>query len=118
MPLVVDHEQRRAELVAVTWRVIAREGYEKATMRQICAAAGFSNGALKPYFPTKESLLEATFDYVFAQTLSRVNTELEGHRGFAAIEVFAKHVMPLDELGLDEARVVVPFWQKALHDSE
>ena len=52
MPKVVDHDQRRVELVQATWRIIAREGIERATMRGIAAEAGFANGALKPYFST------------------------------------------------------------------
>jgi len=56
MPKVVDHAQRKRELVESTWRVIARLGLAGATMRQIAEEAGYANGALKPYFPTKMDL--------------------------------------------------------------
>ncbi|MFC0580779.1 TetR/AcrR family transcriptional regulator [Micrococcoides hystricis] len=118
MPLIVDHVQRRAELVEVTWRVIAQFGFERATMRQICAAAGYANGALKPYFPTKEDLLEATFEYVFERTTTRIHEEVGDSTGREALEAFAEQVLPLDELRQDEARVVIPFWQRALHNEE
>lgn len=117
MPLIVDHQQRRADLVEVTWRVIAREGFDRATMRQICAAAGYANGALKPYFPTKEALLEATFEYVFARTTDRIEEAVGAFRGLEAIEAFAEQVLPTNNLMYDEARVVIPFWQRALHNN-
>ena len=72
MPKVVDHGQRRQELVEATWRIIARHGLSGATMRQIAAEAGFANGALKPYFPTKAELVEATYAFVFDRTNRRV----------------------------------------------
>ncbi|MBA4102389.1 MAG: TetR/AcrR family transcriptional regulator, partial [Arthrobacter sp.] len=35
MPKIVDHDERRLELVDATWRIIARQGLEGATMREI-----------------------------------------------------------------------------------
>lgn len=71
MPKIVDHLQRRRELIESTWRVIARRGLAGATMRQIAEEAGYANGALKPYFPTKLDLLEATFKHVYDSTQER-----------------------------------------------
>ena len=63
VPKIVDHDERRLELVDATWRIIARLGIEGATMREIALEAGFANGALKPYFPTKDTLLEFAFGH-------------------------------------------------------
>src|SRR5699024_7479632 len=81
MPKVVDHVQRKRELVESTWRVIARRGLAGATMRQIAEEAGYANGALKPYFPTKMDLLEATFEHVYSSTEERIRKAIEGLRG-------------------------------------
>lgn len=116
MPKVVDHRQRRQELVEATWRIIARHGISGATMRQIAAEAGFANGALKPYFPTKAELIEATYAFVFDRTNRRVDAAAQGRRGLAALEAFCREVLPLDAERLDEARVVISFWQEAAHD--
>lgn len=118
MPKVVDHDARRVELVEATWRIIARHGLEGATLREIAAEAGFANGALKPYFPTKSSLIEATYRYVFARTNERAAASTAGLVGVAALRAFALEVLPLDEERLDEARVVLPFWQSAAHDAD
>lgn len=116
MPKIVDHDQRRVELVGATWRIIAREGIEGATLREIAAEAGFANGALKPYFPTKDDLLAFAFAHVFDQTNGRIDASMKGKSGLAAIRAFCLEVLPLDETRLNEARIVIPFWQKALTD--
>lgn len=117
MPKVVDHEARRRELVRATWRIIARNGLSGATMREIAAEAGYANGALKPYFATKADLIEATYAYVFDRTNERVARAVLGLTGLAALEAFCRQVLPLDSVRLDEARVVIPFWQEAAQDA-
>ncbi|MFL4474878.1 TetR/AcrR family transcriptional regulator [Paeniglutamicibacter sp. MACA_103] len=118
MPKIVDHDARRLELVEVTWRVIARRGFDGVTLRDIAAEAGFANGALKPYFPTRASLMRATFTHVFGRTNERIRVATEGLEGLAALRRFAMEVLPLDVDRLDEARVVIPFWQMAIHEPE
>ncbi|RLZ04091.1 TetR family transcriptional regulator [Kocuria tytonicola] len=117
MPKLVDHASRREELVHAVWRVLARDGAAAMTMRQVAAEAGYANGALKPYFATKADLVEASWTHVFEQTNRRVAGAVTGLRGLAAVEVFSREVMPLDGERLDEARVVLAFWQEAAHDA-
>lgn len=116
MPKIVDHDARRLELVEVTWRVIARRGFDGVTLRDIAAEAGFANGALKPYFPTRASLVRATFTHVFGRTNRRIQDATRDLAGLEALRGFAGEVLPLDADRLDEARVVIPFWQIAIHD--
>jgi len=116
MPKIVDHDRRRAEIVQTTWRVIAQRGLDGATLREVAAEAGYANGALKPYFPAKADLMEATFRHVFASTNARIDAATEGLDGFEALRAFCLEVLPLDDNRLDEARVVIAFWQQALRD--
>ena len=118
MPKVVDHVQRRQELVESTWRVIARLGLAGATMRQIAEEAGYANGALKPYFPTKMDLLEATFEHVYSSTEERIGKSIEGLRGFEAVRAMCLEVLPFTERLRDEARIVVSFWDSAAQDGK
>lgn len=118
MPKIVDHDERRMELVDATWRIIARQGLEGATMRGIALEAGFANGALKPYFPTKDTLLEFAFAHVFNRTNQRIAQVTAGLSGMAALRAFCREVLPLDEERTEEARIVIPFWQKALSDPQ
>ena len=118
MPKVVDHVQRKRELVESTWRVIARRGLAGATMRQIAEEAGYANGALKPYFPTKMDLLEATFEHVYGSTEERINKSIEGLRGLEALRAMCLEVLPTTERLQDEARIVVSFWDSAAQDAK
>jgi AcrR family transcriptional regulator len=67
MPRVVDVDQRRHDLTAAAARVIARDGLEAATMREVAAEAGWTTGALTHYFADKRELLLATFQASLAQ---------------------------------------------------
>ncbi|MBG0741376.1 TetR/AcrR family transcriptional regulator [Paeniglutamicibacter antarcticus] len=116
MPKIVDHNQRRLELVDATWRIIARHGIEGATMREIATEAGFANGAMKPYFPTKDHLITFAFRHVFNRTNQRIADTSTGKVGMEALRAFCLEVLPLDEDRINEARIVIPFWQKALTD--
>ncbi|KNH16407.1 TetR family transcriptional regulator [Arthrobacter sp. ZBG10] len=118
MPKIVDHHERRLELVDATWRIIARNGLEGATLREIALEAGFANGALKPYFPTKDTLLEFAFSHVFNRTNQRIARVLGTMTGLAALRAFCLEVLPLDEERINEARIVIPFWQKAVNDPQ
>ncbi|MET3771517.1 TetR/AcrR family transcriptional regulator [Arthrobacter nitrophenolicus] len=118
MPKIVDHDERRLELVDATWRIIARQGLEGATMREIALEAGFANGALKPYFPTKDTLLEFAFGHVFNRTNQRIAEVTAGKNGMAALRAFCLEVLPLDDERVNEARIVIPFWQKAVNDAQ
>lgn len=118
MPKIVDHDERRLELVDATWRIIARQGLEGATMREIAMEAGFANGALKPYFPTKDTLLEFAFGHVFNRTNNRIAGVTAGKSGIEALRAFCLEVLPLDEERINEARIVIPFWQKAVNDPQ
>lgn len=114
MPKAVDHDQRRVEIIEAAWRTIARTGWDSATMAAIAAEAGFANGALKPYFATKDDLLASAFDHIYLQTSRRMAAATAGKQGLAALRACCREILPLDETTLDEARIVIPFWHRAL----
>ncbi|MEV5837692.1 TetR family transcriptional regulator C-terminal domain-containing protein [Nocardia sp. NPDC052112] len=71
MPRIVDHDQRRAELAAAVWKIVAEEGVAALTVRRVGDVAGWSGGAVQYYFPTKTALLKHAFDLVAAKTAAR-----------------------------------------------
>ncbi len=118
MPKVVDHARRRAEIVEATWRLIAERGLEGTTMREIAAALGVANGALTRYFPGKNEIVQAAFDHAVDATDRRIEQRLGDRRGLEAVRVFCEEVLPLSETTVLEARVVLPFWSRALTDPD
>ncbi|MBN9178670.1 MAG: TetR/AcrR family transcriptional regulator [Microbacterium sp.] len=118
MPKIVDHDERREQIVDATWRLIHRGGFEKATMREIAAEAGFAHGALQRYFPNKESVLAAAFVRAHTRTNDRARAELEAERGLSALRTLCLEIMPIDRDRAQESRVVVAFWDRAVQDPE
>jgi len=64
MPRIVNHEQRRLDIVEAAWRVIERVGVERATLRDIASEMGLSIGSVTHYFVTKDDLLGFAFQRV------------------------------------------------------
>ncbi|MGW5721269.1 TetR/AcrR family transcriptional regulator [Amycolatopsis sp. NPDC003865] len=112
MPKIIDHDQRRRDIVDVTWDLIVRGGIEAATMREIAAAAGFANGALKLYFPGKEDIIAATYER--ALDMMRQYVDLDGLRGLGALREICVSSMPIDEERITAGRVLMIFWQMSL----
>ncbi|OFR88318.1 MULTISPECIES: TetR/AcrR family transcriptional regulator [Micrococcus] len=113
MPRLVDHDARRRELVETTWKVVADRGLSGATLRQIAEEAGYANGALKPYFPTKSALIEATYAHVFERTEARIDAALADARGVEAMRRLCREVIPRGDELVREARLVLSFWDQA-----
>ena len=109
MPKIVDHDQRRQELVDASLRIIVRQGLGGATMRDIATEAGFANGVVKSYFGSKSDLLAATYLFVFKATNRRVELSTAGLRGLSGLRAFAYEVLPISPALTDEARVVLSF---------
>ncbi len=59
MPKIVDHNQRRAEIIWGLWAVIAERGIEGATFQAVARAAGISVGRIQHYFASKDELVLA-----------------------------------------------------------
>jgi AcrR family transcriptional regulator len=116
VPKLVDRDAKRREILEVTWRLMATQGADAATMREIARAAGYANGALAYYFANKDALIEAAFVYVFDRTNERIRAAVEGKRGLTALRAFLVEVLPTTELTLLEARIVLPFWSRTVTD--
>jgi len=117
VPKLVDHEARRREIVESVWQLIARRGISGVTMRELAAEAGYANGALAPYFRGKEEILLAAFQHVFAATNERARASTGDARGLDALRALCMEIMPLDDVRLLEARVVLAFWDRAAVDA-
>lgn len=59
MPKIVDHTQRRFEIVQALWQVIATRGVEGVSLREVAQAAGVSIGRIQHYFDSREELVLA-----------------------------------------------------------
>ncbi|PRY67272.1 TetR family transcriptional regulator [Glaciihabitans tibetensis] len=114
MPKIVDHDQRRREILQATWRVIANQGIDAATIREIAREAGFSNGVLSHYFTNKEEILISAHRLAFQQVYDRASKANEGIVGIEAVRRALYEALPLDAERRIEAILDVSFWSQAL----
>jgi AcrR family transcriptional regulator len=117
MPKVVDHDQRRAELVAAAWTVIADEGIEAATIRRIAEVAGCTTGRVTHYFDAKDEILVAALRRVHYAAGARMLDHLRTKQGTDALRAVLLDALPLDNQRSLEWRVWLAFWGRASTDA-
>lgn len=116
MPRVVDHDERRDEIVAAAARVIAHEGMDAATVRRIAVEAGYSSGVLDHYFHGKDDILLSALHASHDRIRHRVGSALKGRMGLEALRVLLEDNLPLDEQRQDETRLEMQFWARSVAD--
>jgi AcrR family transcriptional regulator len=118
MPKVVDHEQRRRELADAVWRVIRREGVDRASVRTVAAEAGWSPGALRHYFATQSALLAFAMRLVVQRIERRIAALDRASDAREAVEQILHELLPLDDERRAENEVWLAFTARALIDPE
>lgn len=117
MPKLVDHEARRREIIEATWELIAEQGIDNVSVRDIAKAASYAApGALSHYFGSKDRLLAAAYQLVCDRTDARIAEVTAGRTGLDALERMCGEIIPADPLTRVEARVALSFWQRAQHE--
>ncbi|WP_029041876.1 TetR/AcrR family transcriptional regulator [Cucumibacter marinus] len=122
MPKIIDHDQRRRDIIEVAKRLILQGGFEAATMRSIAAEAGFANGALKHYFPGKESIIAATFESVLAEMDPRGalkgNDPAPGQDPESRLRDSVNTGLPFTDAEINAGRVLLVLWEHAASNPE
>jgi AcrR family transcriptional regulator len=114
MPVFVDHAERRAQVVAVASRLIARAGLDAVTIRDVAEAAQCSTAIVSHYFHNKRELLFLTYN----ASIERATERSEAAMASADLKAFVAELMPLDEERLIEWKIWLAFWAKAVADPE
>ena len=102
MPKVVDHEERRRELAHAVWRVIRRQGVDRASVRTVALEAGWSPGALHQACTSSIQTLAAAGNDDAGQARA-----LEAERLHALIDGLAVHTALRPDLMKPEQIVAV-----------
>ena len=80
VPKIVDAEARRQEVVEAVFRIIASDGLERASLREVADEAGLAVGSVRHYFASSDELLI----HSFAVVIDRIAGRLE--EAFAVVE--------------------------------
>jgi AcrR family transcriptional regulator len=115
VPKIVDHEERRADLIAATWRVIARLGIDGVTIREIAREAGCSTGSLAHYFRDKDDILRMALEMADARVRDRIAAVPAGLTPVAMLREVLSHSLPLDDDRAFDLSLDVNFWARALN---
>lgn len=117
MPKVVDTDMRRRELAEAVWRVILRDGLDRASVRNVAREAGLSMGSLRHYFGSQTELLAFAMRLVPERVRGRVEAlDLSSRGPRQAIEQVLSEVLPLDAERRAEAEVWLALTGRALVD--
>lgn len=116
MPKIVDRDLRRAEVVEATWRLIARVGIDRVSIRDIAAEADCSTGVIGHYFRDKDEVLLTALRLVWSRERHRIAARAAGRRGLAALEAVVGAVLPIGDEQTLEMAVWISFWSRAFGD--
>ncbi|MEU8998173.1 TetR/AcrR family transcriptional regulator [Streptomyces caniferus] len=118
MPKQVDREARRRDVVDALFRIVVRDGIQRASLRTVADEAGLNIGSVRHYFAGQEELMR----FAMRSMLDRVGARLQ-HRidalgdlsGLAAPQIrrcaveLLSELLPLDDSRRAEVTVLVDF---------
>jgi AcrR family transcriptional regulator len=117
VPKIVDAEARRADIVEAVFRIIAVDGLERASLREVADEAGLAVGSVRHYFASREELLSHSFAAVVDRITGRLTAALPAmatsepgtgpHR--EAVLTLLGEFLPLDEERAVDACVWMAF---------
>lgn len=118
MPKQVDPVARRGDVVDALFRVVFRDGLQRASLRAVADEAGLNIGSLRHYFANQQELMrfamQAMLDRVSDRLLRRIddignlNTLSHTQRRSLPIDLLSE-LLPLDETRRAEVAVFIDF---------
>ncbi len=116
MPRVVDHRQRRHELVDAVWQLIIERGLAGITIRAVAERSGWSSGAVRHYLPTREAILDAAAQRVGEVIEQRVRAVDATASPLEVLSGVLIAVLPTDESSRRASEVWLAFVGQAVSD--
>jgi AcrR family transcriptional regulator len=105
----MSYADRRIEVVNAAWRVIVREGLDRASMRAIAQELGSSTGVVTHYFRDKEDLILFALERVFENVLEDMKVCIKGRQGIDRLEQMILTALPINISDKDDWKVWVAF---------
>ena len=115
MPKAVDHDQRREQIAHAACVVVAKYGFEKATVARIARAAGYTTGMLPHYYDSKREMILAALRL----SLRRMEARLRPTNGEQPdLLGVLSEALPIDEPRFIEGAFWTAFWGQVSTDPE
>ena len=107
---------RRQQIIDAAYRCFAGKGFHQATMRDIYEEAKLSPGAVYHYFPSKDAIIQASFEFDYQRSMALLEAATASDDPLNAltelITFFFRGLEGAAELGA--GRVNVQGWGEAL----
>lgn len=120
MPKQVDHRVRRQAIAHALWRVVDRQGWARATMREVAREAEVSLGQVQHYFSSRAAMLTFAMEFAAEQTSHRVARDLDAldqpPHPREVLRVALTEMLPLHPDARATSRMNAAFVLEALHD--
>ena len=113
-----DHEKRRAAFAAAAFKILASDGLQGLTVRNVAKAAGYTTGALVHYFPAKHDLFLAASEHAAAFVRPRMEREEEVFHGLEGVRQVILEALPRTPHARALWSVWLVFWDRARIDPE
>jgi AcrR family transcriptional regulator len=114
MPKIVDHDERREEILSAAIRVIDSVGLDNTTTRAIAHESGYSNGVLSHYFVDKDDILQSILVKTHREFMDRVERSMRGKDEFGRLWAMLVQNLPLDGERRVETLMEMTFWPRAV----
>ncbi|MBJ7385231.1 MAG: TetR family transcriptional regulator C-terminal domain-containing protein [Mycolicibacterium sp.] len=114
MPKIVDHDERREEILRAAIRVIDSVGLDNTTTRAIALESGYSNGVLSHYFQDKDDILQSILVMTHREFMGRVEESMRGKDEFGRLWAMLMQNLPLDRERRVETLMEMTFWPRAV----
>jgi AcrR family transcriptional regulator len=111
----VDHDERRHYIARVVERVIAKQGMDAVTIRNVAREAGFRSTLISHYFKDKKDMLTFTLDSIRSRAAIRVDKEVLEQQDLATC---LGTLLATNEDELSDWQAWFGFWEKATFDPE
>ncbi|MET7403752.1 TetR/AcrR family transcriptional regulator [Dactylosporangium sp. NPDC005572] len=116
MPRQVDPDERRQLLAEAVWRVIRRDGLERASVREVAREAGLAVGSLRHYFATQSELHQFAMRQAAERVTSRIEAVDLDQDPRQVVEQKIAEILPLDDERRTECEVWLAFIARSLVD--
>ncbi|MDZ4370411.1 MAG: TetR family transcriptional regulator C-terminal domain-containing protein [Phenylobacterium sp.] len=113
-----DHNERRKLFAAAALAVIAREGLEGLTMREVAKEAGFTTGALTHYFQSKDEVLIAASEAGADVVRPEMDEAATGASAREALRDLLYTILPTSTAMKAQWRFWVAFWERGAHSPQ
>lgn len=109
---------RRRDLAEAVWRVIRRDGLDRASVRTVAREAGVSMGSLRHYFGSQSELMVFSMRLVIERIQQRLDILTLPPDPLNAAQQVLAELLPVDEERQAEAEVWLAFTARAIVDPQ